>query len=332
MRTHLVGATLIALFGSAAGAAAQEPDVIFYSQAALDPAGGQVRTAGPMGQIRIAGGPGVPFEMGVDVLAVEPFDTGKPVAGAPYSAEITTEIVQQLADGNRIERRSTSSVARDGQGRLRREQQVTAIGPILPQGHAQIVTINDPVAKAHYSLDAERKVAIQMPMLFTAKVEGPAGRSFPARAETREFIAGPPVAAAQATDARTEMLGTKEIEGVRAEGTRVTVAIPAGAIGNQAPIEIVHERWYRRNSRRLSIRDARTLALVRPRIASRTSFVRNRLRNYSRCRRISRSRKQGGNGTRCARCHPPGRDGDPRGLTPPERSLGSDPTRAIPGV
>jgi hypothetical protein len=244
MRTHLVGATLIALFGSAAGAAAQEPDVIFYSQAALDPAGGQVRAAGPMGQIRIAGGPGVPFEMGVDVLAVEPFDTGKPVAGAPYSAEITTEIVQQLADGNRIERRSTSSVARDGQGRVRREQQVTAIGPILPQGHAQIVTINDPVSKAHYSLDAERKVAIQMPMLFTAKVEGPAGRSFTARAETREFIAVPPVAAAQATDARTEMLGTKEIEGVRAEGTRVTVAIPAGAIGNQAPIEIVNERWY----------------------------------------------------------------------------------------
>ena len=244
MRTPLVGAALIALFGSAAGAAAQEPDVIFYSQAALDPAGGQVRTAGPMRQIRIGGGPGVPFEMGVDVLGVEPFDTGKPVAGSPYSAEITTEIVQQLADGNRIERRSTSSVARDGQGRVRREQQVTAIGPILPHGHAQMVTINDPVAKTHYSLDAERKVAIQVPNLFTAKVEGPAGRTFVSRAETREFIAVPPVAATQATDARTEMLGTKEIEGVRAEGTRVTVAIPAGAIGNQAPIEIVNERWY----------------------------------------------------------------------------------------
>jgi hypothetical protein len=29
MRTHLVGAALIALFGSAAGAAAQDSDVIF---------------------------------------------------------------------------------------------------------------------------------------------------------------------------------------------------------------------------------------------------------------------------------------------------------------
>ena len=244
MRMHVVGATLIALLGSAAGAAAQEPDVLFYGPGPLDPAAGQVRAAGPLGQIRIAGGAGAPFEIGVDMLSVEPFDTGKPVTGAPYSAEISTEIVQQLADGNRIERRSTSSVARDGQGRVRREQQVTAIGPILPAGSPQLVTINDPVAKTHYSLDAERKVAIQMPMLFTARVEAPAGRTFVARTETREFVATPPLVSAYATDPRTEMLGTKEIEGVAAEGTRVTVAIPAGAIGNQAPIEIVNERWY----------------------------------------------------------------------------------------
>jgi hypothetical protein len=42
----------------------------------------------------------------------------------------------------------------------------------------------------------------------------------------------------------TEKLGRKEIEGVTTEGTRVTIAIPAGAIGNLAPIEIVSERWY----------------------------------------------------------------------------------------
>ena len=48
------------------------------------------------------------FELPVDVMAVEPFDVGEPVTGAPYSAQITTEILQQLADGNRIERRSMS--------------------------------------------------------------------------------------------------------------------------------------------------------------------------------------------------------------------------------
>src|SRR5262249_61550126 len=35
-----------------------------------------------------------------------------------------------------------------------------------------------------------------------------------------------------------------EIEGVTAEGTRVTVTIPAGAIGNLGPVEIVSERWH----------------------------------------------------------------------------------------
>ena len=41
-----------------------------------------------------------------------------------------------------------------------------------------------------------------------------------------------------------EQLGKQMIEGVEAEGTRTTVTIPAGEIGNERPIEIVSERWY----------------------------------------------------------------------------------------
>lgn len=41
-----------------------------------------------------------------------------------------------------------------------------------------------------------------------------------------------------------EDLGKQNIEGVVAEGTRTTVTIPAGEIGNERPIEIVSERWY----------------------------------------------------------------------------------------
>ena len=41
-----------------------------------------------------------------------------------------------------------------------------------------------------------------------------------------------------------EQLGKQIIEGVEAEGTRTTVTIPAGEIGNERPIEIVNERWY----------------------------------------------------------------------------------------
>jgi hypothetical protein len=41
-----------------------------------------------------------------------------------------------------------------------------------------------------------------------------------------------------------ESLGTQAIEGVMAEGTRVTFTIPAGKIGNERPIVTVNERWY----------------------------------------------------------------------------------------
>ena len=46
---------------------------------------------------------------------------GKVVKGAPYSAEIETESVQTLGDGNRIVHRSTGRVYRDAEGRVRRE-------------------------------------------------------------------------------------------------------------------------------------------------------------------------------------------------------------------
>jgi TonB family protein len=65
----------------------------------------------------------------------------------------------------------------------------------------------------------------------------------------------PPVAAAMPmidlgpgnrvkVESRTEQLGTQMVEGVAAEGTRQINTIPAGAIGNEGPIEIVSERWY----------------------------------------------------------------------------------------
>lgn len=45
-------------------------------------------------------------------------------------------------------------------------------------------------------------------------------------------------------NAKNESLGKQNIEGVEAEGTRNTVEIPAGEIGNERAIEIVFERWY----------------------------------------------------------------------------------------
>jgi TonB family protein len=41
-----------------------------------------------------------------------------------------------------------------------------------------------------------------------------------------------------------ESLGTQNIEGVEATGTRITTTLSAGAIGNEQPINIVTETWY----------------------------------------------------------------------------------------
>ncbi|CAN5319349.1 hypothetical protein BH10ACI2_BH10ACI2_07350 [soil metagenome] len=45
-------------------------------------------------------------------------------------------------------------------------------------------------------------------------------------------------------DTKVEELGTRDFEGVSAQGTRKVTTIPAGAIGNERPIEIVYERWF----------------------------------------------------------------------------------------
>lgn len=45
-------------------------------------------------------------------------------------------------------------------------------------------------------------------------------------------------------DSKTEELGSRDIEGVSAEGTRRITTIPEGAIGNERAIEIVYESWY----------------------------------------------------------------------------------------
>jgi len=43
---------------------------------------------------------------------------------------------------------------------------------------------------------------------------------------------------------KKEDLGAQTIEGVAATGTRMTITIPAGKIGNEGPIAIVDERWF----------------------------------------------------------------------------------------
>lgn len=178
-------------------------------------------------------GPGGPPDA-IGFVAFEGGVNGKTVAGAPFTASFSTETTQVLADGNQIQRTATGSIARDSQGRTRRDTTLPAIGPWAAAGRPapQFTFINDPVSGTEYALDAERKVARK------TSAGGRGGHEFGKR------ILGGPLAEERQKETTTTSLGTQTVNGVSAVGTRITRTIPAGEIGNQKPIVITIEKWY----------------------------------------------------------------------------------------
>jgi hypothetical protein len=205
---------------------------------------------------------------------------GKLVKGAPYSAQAVTETVQVLGDGNRIVRRDSSNVYRDGEGRTRREHTIKALGSYVASGEPrQTIFINDPVANVSYILDPNERTARKLPTMFRGEMKG--GESFTITSGSGTAVTssgsgsgdvvvrtlprkragsmgggvamagplppGPRVMRHEPIDEKNinkESLGKQVIEGVEADGTRLTRTIPAGEIGNELPINIVSEMWY----------------------------------------------------------------------------------------
>jgi hypothetical protein len=128
-------------------------------------------------QVEAAGGPPGPAPMiarfGGPVSAVK---------GAPYSAEATTEIVQVLADGNRIVNKTSNKSYRDSEGRTRVEITPNTAGAWMPDTKPFSMTvIDDPVSGDHITLNNNNKQATRfsfkgMPNVTTTSVAGAAGR------------------------------------------------------------------------------------------------------------------------------------------------------------
>jgi hypothetical protein len=199
---------------------------------------------------------------------------GKVVKDAPYSAIAVTESIQTLADGNRIVNKTSASVYRDSAGRTRREQSLARIGPYSSAGDTpNTIVINDPVAEVNYILEPKGRIArkmslsrktfdVRMPAEEVAKrreahvaagahspeVDHKIDRENLARVDVTPGAGGGVMIARSGGKARItpnkESLGKQMIEGVEAEGTRITVIIPAGDIGNEMPINMVSEQWY----------------------------------------------------------------------------------------
>jgi hypothetical protein len=149
--------------------------------------------------------------------------TGKTITGAPFSANLTSQSVQILANGNQIQRKETAEVARDSQGRVYINATLTRPSSSGTQTVNQI-TIYDPVAGYTYRLNPQKMTGVQIPIhQRTAPPNRPTPPSNP--------------------NVTTTSLGTQTINGVSATGTQVTTNIPAGTIGNTAAIQIVRTTW-----------------------------------------------------------------------------------------
>jgi hypothetical protein len=202
------------------------------------------------------------------------------VKNAPYTAEAVNESIQVLPDGNRIVKRTSTLLARDGYGRTRQEKRGT---------RGASVYIFDPMEGKSYVLNTERKIAVRIP-----RVPNPPVPPMPPAPPTAPTPPTPPAAAPQVEvlpghvvirkggdgddvrvevvrigrgDATTAMapvapllplmlpilprgkgetktLGTRDVDGIKADGTQTTHTIPAGEIGNEKPIVVTSERWF----------------------------------------------------------------------------------------
>jgi hypothetical protein len=235
------------------------------------------------------------------------------VKGAPYSAEVISEKIQTLPDGNQISKKTSTMTYRDSAGRTRQETRDS-------KGELVSIHINDAQDGTRYMLSPSRKTAtrISVDKDLTRRIaeikekakamarDGKAqviersnpgeeiiihrseGATADGRKELREevkvnvvrvdgsskvTINGEPAGAtgermsmaigpalgelthlgpigASFRDTRwsakstTTQLGTRDFDGVRADGKSVSYSIPAGEIGNKNPITVTSETWF----------------------------------------------------------------------------------------
>jgi hypothetical protein len=206
---------------------------------------------------------------------------GQGVKDSPFSGEIVLENIQTLKDGNRIVQRTTTTIYRDSQGRTRQDA-VHKLPGISnePNREHKTIQIFDPVAGHTYTIDPQGRtvhkfVDFARPLVGPNSVGAAAGIAFrvavpnegntavadgtgvssatngrvpPGLAISSVTYGGPhrrmPLGIGAKGESKSESLGLQLIEGIAAEGTRITHTIPAGAIGNENPIDITTERWF----------------------------------------------------------------------------------------
>ena len=154
------------------------------------------------------------------------------VTGRPMSADEVRTTVQTLSDGSHINHTETDKFYRDAMGRMLTRTETGAI-------------LYDPVAGFTYDVTDYRKTYTKSPITPGAMVTiaAAAHRSSISSSSTSGSSHSTHTSGDSANAPVTEDLPPQMINGVLARGSRITVTIPAGTFGNDAPLKVVNERW-----------------------------------------------------------------------------------------
>lgn len=176
------------------------------------------------------------------------------VPDSPFSATMIIESSERMPDGSLSNKTITSLIYRDSKGRTRRDWLPEALSSTPAEPTRSV--IHDAVAGFTYNLDhraasAQRAVLVRPRARNSAAMEAAAkqaaGRNqmlpVPTTIKTGNTFQ-PGTLSNNSPANRPESLGSRNIEGILAEGTRHSATLPAGRAGNDKPIEITAERWY----------------------------------------------------------------------------------------
>jgi len=186
------------------------------------------------------------------------FRMGLPaLTGAPYCADEISEFQQTLNDGTQILQTTRDRhVCRDTAGRTRNERSLfNGARPGNVATNITVVEILDPVAGVQYTLDTQHKIAhrvtigtgsVNRPRLMrdTVTTTPATATILPAPAVRSNVPASnQPADSAPRPEMSSESLGTRMIEGIRADGILHKTVYPVNSEGNDRPITVTTESW-----------------------------------------------------------------------------------------
>jgi hypothetical protein len=151
-----------------------------------------------------------------------------PVAGKPFSGRDSIDWTRNLEDESIVATHLEANLARDGQGRIYRENVSFLPASSNERSKPYEFNISDPATHTRTScVVATRHCTInnyRAPTSFTPRPTGTFDKG------TRELT--------------RENLGSDVVDGLNVVGTRETVSIKAGVVGNSQPLVTTREFWY----------------------------------------------------------------------------------------